>query len=64
MFWRDVVLDVFDEFVAVARHDDLSARKPVTFKYRLSYSLPVFMIDSVNGIVENNHGGSDTQTFC
>ena len=64
MFWRDVVLDVLDEFVAVAGHDDLRTRETVAFKYRLSYALAVFVIDSVNGIVEYDYGSSDTQTLC
>lgn len=64
VFWRDVVLDVLDEFVAVAGHDDLRTRETVAFKYRLSYALAVFVINSVNGIVEYDHRGSDAQTFC
>ncbi|MNF06231.1 hypothetical protein D3C80_2061430 [compost metagenome] len=61
---RDMVLDVFDKFVAVASHDDLSARETVAFKYRLSYALAVLVIDSVNRIVEHDHRRSDAQTFC
>ena len=49
-----MLLNIFDEFVAVAGNDKLSIFKGVVFKNRFSYSATVVVVDGIDSVIENN----------
>ncbi|MDN0114575.1 hypothetical protein [Yersinia intermedia] len=49
-----MLLNIFNEFVAVTGNNKLSAFKGVVFKNRFSYATTVVMVNGIYSIIENN----------
>lgn len=51
---RQVLLDVFDEFVAMASDDELCLGEMVPFEDRLANSAAMIVVNSVDRVVEHD----------
>ncbi|MNC37360.1 hypothetical protein D3C75_859190 [compost metagenome] len=59
----NMVLDVFDKFIAMTGHNDLRIGKAFALKQCLPNPLAMLMVDSIDRIIEDHRRCLDVRSF-